>query len=88
MEVLVSNVNEALNTLAMDLCRIRVNMYDKDINPYVILSDIANIKIRTVFLKRLLKGVEVNKQVASEIKNKIRSIEKQLKELEGIDFGE
>lgn len=88
METLVKNTEEALSTLLLDLCRVRVNMYDKETNPYVILADISHIKIRVVFLKKLLKGVEVNKHTANEIKLKIKSIEKQIKELEVIELGE
>lgn len=83
MQSLVKNIENALDVVIMDLCRVRINSYDKDINPYVIISDIASIKIRINFLNLLLEGVELDR---TNIDIKMKKIKTLIKEVEGIEL--
>lgn len=83
MQSLVNNIENALDVVIMDLCRVRINSYDKDINPYVIISDIASIKIRINFLNLLLEGVELDR---TNIDIKMKKIKTLIKEVEGIEL--
>lgn len=83
MQSLVKNIENALDVVIMDLCRVRINSYDKDINPYVIISDIASIKIRINFLNLLLEGVELDR---TNIDIKMKKIKILIKEVEGIEL--
>ncbi len=83
MQTFEKNIETALDTMIVDLCRVRINSYDKGVNPYVIISDIASIKIRMNFLNRLLDGVELDR---TNIDIKIKKIKTLIKEVEGIEL--
>lgn len=83
MQTFEKNIESALDTMIVDLCRVRINSYDKGVNPYVIISDIASIKIRMNFLNRLLDGVELDR---TNIDIKIKKIKTLIKEVEGIEL--
>lgn len=83
MQTFEKNIESALDTMVVDLCRVRINSYDKGVNPYVIISDIASIKIRMNFLNRLLDGVELDR---TNIDIKIKKIKTLIKEVEGIEL--
>lgn len=82
MERLVINVLDELDTMKLDVAKIRVNMMNEEHNPYAVTSEINSLRLRLDITKRILNGVKFRDDVAQSVMGTVRKLNEQLNGLE------
>lgn len=86
MERLVLNVIKEIDLLKLDIARVRVDMMNKE-NPYAVLADLFNVRVRVECLKRTLEGVKLPNKLGVDIVDNIKKISEQILVLEKGEIG-
>ena len=82
MERLILNVLGELDTMKLDVAKIRVNMMNEECNPYAVTSEISSLRIRLDITKRILNGVMFPDDIAQSVMGTVRKLNEQLHGLE------
>ncbi|GAA0101448.1 hypothetical protein UT300012_21630 [Paraclostridium bifermentans] len=82
MERLILNVIGELDTMKLDIAKIRVNIMNEDTNPYAVTTEIASLRLRLDFAKRILNGVRFPNEVAVSVIDTVKKLEGLLNGLE------